>query len=180
MCVPLPCAQAARVPAGKQLLCCELSCRYWSEAQACSCLVCWRSCLEVQQAPCAASLVVVPHPAAPTTPALLQTPKGVRSARFDVVFLDESMRITRGDRVSTDAAASSWLGACAAWRHAGGAGQQAWCLLGGATLLSRSPASSNAQEQDCDVAFAMAMSWQPVQRLMPVPVCVCRTSCVCF
>lgn len=34
----------------------------------------------------------------PKLPEFLQAPKGVRSARFDVVFLDESMRITRGDR----------------------------------------------------------------------------------
>jgi hypothetical protein len=34
----------------------------------------------------------------PKLPEFLQTPKGVRSTRFDVVFLDESMRITRGDR----------------------------------------------------------------------------------
>lgn len=29
----------------------------------------------------------------------LQPPKRSRSARFDVIFLDEQMRITRGDRV---------------------------------------------------------------------------------
>ncbi|KAI7839444.1 hypothetical protein COHA_006845 [Chlorella ohadii] len=40
----------------------------------------------------------LPTFAVPKLPEFLQTPKGVRSARFDVVFLDETMRITRGDR----------------------------------------------------------------------------------
>jgi len=48
----------------------------------------------------------MPLPHAPSTHAMharpshmLQPPKNLRAARFDVVFLDESMRITRGDRV---------------------------------------------------------------------------------
>ena len=121
--------------------------------------VCWRSCFKVQQAPCAASLVAVPHPAAPTLPTLLQTPKGVRSARFDVVFLDETMRITRGDRVSYDVA-SCRMGACAAWWQAGGC----W-------------------------AAGLAPAWRPTLLLHPnnsatlnagaLCLFVCRTSCAC-
>lgn len=49
-----------------------------------------------------AALLPTPHRAcpAPRHTAALQPATGLRSARFDVVYLDEGMRITRGDRVS--------------------------------------------------------------------------------
>lgn len=36
----------------------------------------------------------------------------MRAARFDVVFLDEGLRITRGDRVSIGSIAGALLGRC--------------------------------------------------------------------
>lgn len=54
----------------------------------------------------------------PTRGCHLQTPKGLRSARFDVVFMDETMRITRGDRVSSPSAGgATWGGGRACEQH---------------------------------------------------------------
>lgn len=40
----------------------------------------------------------LPQLALPELPAALKPPAGLRSASFDVTYLDDSMRVTRGDR----------------------------------------------------------------------------------
>lgn len=64
-------------------------------------------------------------------PSARQPAKGLRSARFDVVFLDETMRITRGDRVRTRGATAGGS-ASAAGRVAAAGCSQPRRALGGA------------------------------------------------